>query len=187
MRKITEIIKPFFAVIFGALIFLFYLNYLSSSKAGILTVGILSVIVAAYYLCFGILDIVLGDKISPKARNIFSIVTVVAFPLFMFVFHLIRVINYTSLLGPTGWIIVILSLIASLGFPCMYLIDSLSKKPIVKNFLLLALALFVLTLLLNILFEFDGDATLLGNINIIGVVIYTLYTLIAFAQLKKVE
>ena len=61
MKKLQDIIRPFLAIILGALLFLVYLNYLQLQGAT-LAVGIIAVIFSAFYVALGILNIVLGNK-----------------------------------------------------------------------------------------------------------------------------
>ena len=45
--------------------------------------------------------------------------------------------------------------------------------------------IFVLVMLLNIVFDFAGNPIVLGNINIIGTVIYALFTVMLMNALAK--
>ena len=82
MKKISEIIKPFLSIIFGALLLLIYVNWLSSDDSGTLFLGIFGVILSVYYLTYGIMDIIIGDKLPKKIFNIF---TISLYPIFMFI------------------------------------------------------------------------------------------------------
>ena len=82
MKKISEIIKPFLSIIFGALLLLIYVNWLSSNDGGTLFLGIFGVILSVYYLTYGIMDIIIGDKLPKKIFNIF---TISLYPIFMFI------------------------------------------------------------------------------------------------------
>lgn len=183
MKKIREILKPFIAIIFGALILLFYLNWLSGSGAT-LALGIIAIIMASYYLAAGILGLVLGDKLPKGLRKAFDIISISFFPTFMFVYFLMVTINGRDALGPNGWVIAILSMIACIAFVTAFIISSFVKNAIMKRFALLFAAIFVLALLLNLLFDSLGNPIVLGNFNIIACVIYVLYTNMLFSSLS---
>ena len=90
-------------------------------------------------------------------------------------------------MGPTAWIINILSMIAALALIIVYIISKFSDKPIVFRCAYLFSLIFVLALLLDILFDNDGDAIVLGMVNILLVVIYALYAFYLFGSLEKTE
>ena len=190
MKKIGEIIRPFVAIVFGALLFLFYLNWLSLSGAG-LAVGIIAMVLAAYYLTVGILGILLGEKLG-KARAIFDMLSIVLFGVFMFVYFLIVMINgaeaaanEVNIFGPAGWFIVILSISGSLAFAVVHLIASLVKNKVLARLDYLFAAIFVLVLLLNLLFDSSGDPINLGALNVLLLVIYALFAFMLFNSLPK--
>ena len=175
MKKISELIRPFVCVIFGALLLLFYLNWLSGQGVQ-LGIGITAVAMAAYYLTVGVLGIALGDKLSGGARRILDIISISLFPLFMFVYFLVVTINAAQAMGPTGWVIAILSMIGALTFSIVYIVASLINVKWLTRLCMLFGSVFVLVLLTNVLFDVVGNPIVLGNINIIGLVIYLVYT-----------
>ena len=108
MKKVTDFLRPNILIVFGALLLLFFLNYLQYT-GGTLAIGIIAVIMSAYYLAIGILGIIIGDKLPKK---ILDIISVVFFPVFMFVLFLIQTIQAAQIdnfMGPTAWIIAILT------------------------------------------------------------------------------
>ena len=186
MKKVTDLLRPNILIVFGALLLLFFLNYLQYT-GGTLAIGIIAVIMAAYYLAIGILSIIIGDKLPKK---VFDLISVMFFPVFMFVLFLIQTIQAAQIdnyMGPTAWIIAILSMIASLALPVIYLLAKLMNKGPLAKFTYLFAAIFVLALLLNVLFNARGDSVVLGNINMILVAIYVSYVFFLFSCLGNQE
>lgn len=186
MKKVTDFLKPNILIVFGALLLLFFLNYLQYG-GGTLAIGIIAVIMSVYYLAIGILGIIVGDKLPKK---IFDIISICFFPVFMFILFLIQTIQAAQInnyMGPTAWIIAILSMIAALALPAIYLLARLMNKGPLMRFAYLFAAIFVLALLLSILFNARGDSVVLGNINMILVAIYASYTFFLFSCLGAIE
>ena len=186
MKKVTDFLKPNILIVFGALLLLFFLNYLQYT-GGTLAIGIIAVIMSVYYLTIGILSIIVGDKLPKKVLDLIS---VMFFPVFMFILFLIQTIQAAQIdnfMGPTAWIIAILSMIASLALPAIYLISKLMNKGPLARFAYLFAAIFVLALLLSILFNARGDSVVLGNINMILVAIYASYVFFLFSCLGAPE
>ena len=185
MKKIGELIKPFVSIIFGALLFLIYLNYLSLTGSG-LALGIIGVVLATYYLAVGILGIVLGEKFNKGVKKILDLISIVLFPAFMFVYFLLTTINaaQANILLPTGWVIAITSMAGSILMVVAYLLAALLNNKVLTRLGFLFSAIFVLALLLDVLFSTEGLPIVLGNINIIGVVTYAVYIFMLFNSLK---
>ena len=186
MKKVTDFLKPNILIVFGALLILFFLNYLQYG-GGTLAIGIIAVIMSVYYLAIGILGIIVGDKLPKK---IFDIISICFFPVFMFILFLIQTIQAAQInnyMGPTAWIIAILSMIAALALPAIYLLARLMNKGPLMRFAYLFAAIFVLALLLSILFNARGDSVVLGNINMILVAIYASYIFFLFSCLGAPE
>ena len=185
MKKISEFIKPYVAIVLGALVLLYYLNWLSGSDST-LALGIIAMVMASYYLVSGILGIILGEKLG-KLGKVFDIVSIVFFPTFMFIYFLLMIINASGVMGPAGWFINILSLAGSITFVGFYIVSRFVKAKIVQRLTLMFAAIFVLALLINILFDYIGDPNSLGEINIIGLVIYSIYSYMLVNALKAPE
>ena len=188
MKKIGDIIKPFVSIIFGALLFLIYLNYLSLQGSG-LALGIMGVILAAYYLTIGIIGIVLGNKFDKGVKKIFDLVSIVLFPTFMFVYFLMTTINAAKagILLPTGWVIGITSMIGAIFMVVAYVLGTLLNIKLVTRLAFLFAAIFVLSLLLDILFSVEGLPVVLGNINVIGAVTYAVYVFMLFNSFEEMK
>ena len=184
MKKFSEILKPFYSIIFGALLLLFYLNWLSAGGSA-LALGIIALIFAIYYIGVGIVTVVCGGSLSAALLKIFDTVSVVLFPLFMFVYFLITVINGADFLGPNGWVIVILSMIASLALVTVYSIVGFLNMGDLKNIAQLLSFVFILALLLDILFSATGDAVVLGNVNVVQFAIYLVFSAMLLSSVAK--
>ncbi len=187
MKKIGDFLKPNMFIIFGALLLLYFLNYLSLNGAS-LAIGIFAVILSTYYLVVGILGILIGNKFSPQLKKIFEVLSVSLFGVFMFIYFLLTTINgaqINGLMGPTAWIVQILSMAAALGLAVVYTIARLVNIDALMRFAYLFSAIFALALLLNILFDISGDSRLLGNVNILLVAIYVIFTCYLFSTLTN--
>ena len=186
MKKVQELIKPVILIIFGALLFLYYLNWLQNQE-GALALGIIGVVFAVYYLTIGILYVVIGNKLPKPVKMVFDIVNVSLFAILMFTRFLIIVIyNYDSM-GPTAWTIKILSMIASLCLIPFYVLARVTNKAIFCRLGFLFAAVFSLALLLDVLFTDGGNGATLGSINMIVFVIYALFVDVLFSSLPKGE
>ena len=187
MKKIGDFLKPNIFIIFGALLLLYFLNYLSLNGAS-LAIGIFAVILSTYYLVIGILGILIGNKFSPQLKKIFEVLSVSLFGAFMFIYFLLTTINgaqINGLMGPTAWIVQILSMAAALGLAVVYTIARLVNIDALMRFAYLFSAIFALALLLNILFDISGNSRLLGNVDILLVVIYVIFTFYLFSTLTN--
>lgn len=186
MKRLTDYLKPNILIILGALLFIYYLNFLSYSGAA-LGIGISAIVLSAYYLFVGILFVLTGSKLKPKTQLIFNLLSVTLFAVFMFVGFLLTPINAARVMGPTAWTINILSLAASLTLVVIYIVSKFSAEPFVSRFAHLVSLIFVLTLLLDILFEVNGTSKSLGDIDVLLVVIYGFYSCYLFGSLNKTE
>ena len=187
MKKIGDFLKPNILIIFGALLLLNFLNYLSLNGAG-LAIGIIAVILSAYYLAVGILGILIGNRFSPQLKKIFEVLSVSLFGVFMFIYFLLTTINgaqINGLMGPTAWTVQILSMVAALGFVVVYIIARLVNKDALMRLAYLFSAIFTLALLLNILFDISGNSRVLGNVDILLVAIYAIFTFYLFSTLTN--
>ena len=191
MKKVTDFIRPNILIIFGALLLLTFLNFLSLQE-GYLAIGIIGVISAAYYLAIGILGAILGDKLPAGARKAFDIVSACLFPVLMFVIFLVNIIYGADNFMPTAWIILILSMVGSLALPVFYIVAKVTNKPVFFRFAYLFSAIFALILLLNVLygqqgFIANGAPNMLGDIDFLMLVIHIAFMAYLLGSLGKVE
>ena len=186
MKKLQEVIKPFLSIIFGALLLLCYLNYLSSN-GGVLAIGIIALVLAAWYLTAGILKVVLANKLAQPLAKAFDVTNAVFFPAFMFIQFLLLLINGYSGLGPNGWVIILICLVASIGivilFPVAYFIKNKELNRVTQLFGMV----FALALLLNILFDLTGNPVTLGAISVAVTVLYLVFVSMLLYSLGALE
>lgn len=185
MKRIGELIKPYISIIFGALLFLYYLNWLSYEEEA-LAIGIAATVVSSYYLVAGILGVILGEKLG-KVKNIFDIISLALFPAFMFSYYLIITIEMAEIFKPTGWVIAILSMVGSIVASAIFVVNKLIQNKLVNRLTFLFAAIFALVLLLNILFgPLDiGTPVVLGMIDVILFVAYLAFSYMLFVSLGK--
>ena len=188
MKKIKELLKPFIFIIFGALLFLIFFNYLGVGGP-YLAIGIVAIVLSVYFLVVGILSVVLGEKLG-KAKGILNLVGVATFPLLMGVIFLLSLIGdakseYTYL-GPNGWTIAILSIAAAFAIGVMLFIAFFVRSKGFHRVTFLFGAIFVLALLLDILIS-EGFAVALGQIVVLQVILYAAYTSMLFDVLSSLK
>jgi len=179
MKKLGEMLKPFYSIILGTLMLLFYMDLLQSSGAW-LALGIVGMVFAAYYICVGIATVVTGDKLSAPTRGIIESLSVLLFPVFMFVFFLITAIGGAG--SPTDWVIVILGMVSSIGFTALYVLSVFGKNSSLMNLTRLFAFIFILALILFILL-FIGNGTL-GGINIVQFAICVVYSVMLISAVE---
>ena len=181
MKQYSSIIKAFLPTVIGAFMLLLYMNLLGSRGAA-LALGIIGVIVAAYYLAYGIF---LALAPESNIRVILQRGNVIALPTFMFVFFLMTLIQTAQQLGPTGWVISIFSLIASIGFAIFVLFSWFAKSEPVNKVANLLGVLFLLALVLTLFFAINGTPTTFGDIELPSTVTYILYGVMLFTINEK--
>ena len=186
MKKVTDFLKPNILIIFGALLFLYYLNFLSYRGAG-LALGIVAIVFSVYYLAIGVALVLMGNKLAPSVEKVLGVVSTSLFIIFMFVYFLLATINLARAMGPTAWTIKILSMIASLALLVIFALYKFGGSQISLRLANLFSAIFTLALLLDLLFDGAGNSTVLGNVDVLLVVIYAVYTFILFSALGKTE
>ena len=191
MKKLQDIIRPFLAIILGALLFLVYLNYLQAQlpeQATMLAIGIVAVIFAAFYVAIGILNIVLGFKIQGTVKKVLDVCCVAMFPVLMFVSFLITAISSAQLFGPTSWVILIVMLFASIFLALMYGLAAFAPNKVLKRVSSLFGSFFVLALLLDILFDvITGFPNAIGDISMVHFAIYFIYVSMLLNSLGALE
>ena len=185
MKRISDLLKPFLAVIFGALLFLCFFNDLRYEGGG-LVIGIIAVTFAAYYIAIGLLNTFLGEKMPKKTRGILDAVGVALYPLFfasLFLVSIIIAIKYNAQIGPMGWTVSIFSIVAGLGLGGLYLFAYFMKNRTVTRLAFLFASLFVLALLLEILLTGEGNPATLGSVVLLDVALYGVYVAMLFGGL----
>ena len=184
MKKFYEIVKPFLSIIFGALLFLCYFNLLNG-QGEVLAIGIIAVIFAAFYLCIGILGIVLGEKFA-SARKVLDPIGITLFPLFMYVYWLLTIISFAKipLNEPAGWTIAVISMVASISLATMILISTFINNAMLKRLSNLFASIFILSLLLNLTFDLAGNPETLGKISVPVFAMYVTFSAMLLSSLS---
>lgn len=188
MKRISDLLKPFLSVIFGALLFLCHFNWLSAN-GGYLALGIVAVVLAVYFVVVGLLGSALGDKFPTKTKELLNGIGVGVYPLFLGVYFLVYLImcaKYEVAIGPMGWTIAIYSIAASIGLGVLFLLAFLTKKHFFIRISFLFSCLFVLVLLLDVLLT-NGNPATLGSIVVLFVVLYGVYSAMLFNELKVLQ
>ena len=175
MQKIREFFKPFSSIIFGTLLFLSFLNYLSLAGAP-LAIGIIALIISIYYIVYGVIEIICKDQIPTTVNKILNVCSITLFPLLMFFIKLMDIISFADRMLPTAWIISIFSIITTLIMIFIYIVAFYLKNKYLDKLHILFSSLFILVLLLDLLFDTLGDPINLGNINIVKFIIYFSYS-----------
>ena len=184
MKKIQKVAKPFLSIVFGALLLLTYLNWLSSG-GGALVIGVIALLISLYYLGAGITEAVAGDKLPQKAKKVFDILNISLFSAFASIYYLLYITNLSDQMGPTGWIVVLAALLLSLALAIFSIIARLVSNPVLKRLDVLFSALFMAALVLTLLFDSAGNPIKLGSIDVISLVIYALFGMMLLESLTN--
>lgn len=185
MKKSIDFLKQSVLIILGALLFIYYLNYLSGEGLS-LGIGIVAIVVSAFYLVVGIVLMIAGN-IAPSIQKTFNTIAVALFAIFMFVSFLLTTIGAAKVMGPTAWTIKITSMVASLAFIVIYSFANFSNKPIMSRLNNLFSLIFVLVLILDVLFDRYGDPLTLGRFDVLLVVIYGIFSYYILGVSEKTE
>ena len=184
MKKVMELVKPYLSLIFGVLFFQLYLNLLKADGK-YFVIGLVAVIISSYYLCAGILGIVLGDKMPGGLKKVFGILSVSLFPTFMFVYYLLAVIDMANFMGPTAWVIYPLCMGASLALVGFYVVSRFVKNQVVTRLAGMFAAIFVLALIADTLFDMEGNQNTFGGIGVVSLLVYSIFAFLLFNSLSK--
>lgn len=184
MKKIGSLIKSYVAIILGTLLLLNFMNYFALG-GGYIAIGVIAMILAAFFIGVGLITALFNDKISEKGMKLLSIIGMVSFPAFLFTGELIGIIDSAPNL-PTAWVIEIISLIASIMLALAYLFASLSPSKALNTFVKLAAGIFVLSFILNILFQ-NGIPADIGDIPLVMTAIYGCFLYMLFQSIGGLE
>ncbi len=184
MKKIQKVAKPFLSIVFGTLLLLTYLNWLSSG-GGALVIGVIALLISLYYLGAGITEAVAGDKLPLKTKKVFDIIDISLFSAFASIYYLLYITNLSDQMGPTGWIVVLAALLLSLALAIFSIIARLVSNPVLKRLDVLFSALFMAALVLTLLFDSAGNPITLGSIDVISLVIYALFGMMLLESLTN--
>ena len=186
MKKIGELVKPYISIVFGALLFLLFLNKLSATGET-LALAIIAVILSGYYVCSGILGVVLGDKLPAGLRNVFDILNVTLFPTFFFVSVILSVSEFGKYMGPTAWVINIFAMMSAPALVGTYIASKFVKHKVVVRLSVLFAMLFILSLVLNLLFNALGGEIALGELPVVTLLCFVAFAVLLFNSFSKKE
>ncbi len=186
MKKIQSIIKPFLSIILGALIFLVYLNQLRSRGVS-LALGIIGVDISIFYMTYGILKITIKKFDSKKINCVLKIIEVVAYPVLFFVSALLLLIVDTELILPSGWVIQIASLVASLSFVVIVILRKILSKNVFNVLTKILAGALAIVFLTNVFFDDLGSPAYIALINIVRVSIYSIFTFVMADYVLNLE
>ena len=186
MKKLVDLIKPYVSIVLGALLVLLYMSYFSY-KGAALALGIIGFIVGILYIGLGVVEAFVAKKLDKSARAALDVAEMCLFPLFMFVYILIMMINLKDNMVATGWVIAIYSLIASLGFMGIYAMSKFVRNPMLVKMRVVVAVAFGLVLLLGILFDVTGAPTALGDVGLVLLIMYALFGYMMFLALIQPE
>ena len=190
MKKVSELLKPYLEIIFGALLFLFHFNWLAYGGA-YLALGIIAVVLSVYFVVVGVLSVALGDHFPKKVKNVLTVVGAGVYALFLGTYFLIGLIysakaanesDWATPLGPNGWTIAIVSIAASYALAVLLILAFFLKKSALSRITMMFGAIFVLALLVDILLV-NGNAAPLGEIIVLQVILYATFVGILFQVL----
>ena len=182
MKKVSELLKPYLEIIFGALLFLLHFNWLAFGGA-YLALGIIAVILSVYFVVVGILSVVLGDHFPKKVKNLLTVIGAGVYALFLGTYFLLFLIQaakaaneseWATPLGPNGWTIAIVSIAASYGFGVLLLVAFFVKKSALSRIAMAFGAVVVLALLVDILID-NGNAVTFHSIVVLQVIVYATF------------
>ena len=183
MKKINEGFKPFFPIIFGTILLLTYLNFLNNI-GGQLVLGIISLIFAIYYIAMGVLMILAKEKLA-KYENLLSTIGIVLYPIFLFTYYLIVMIQGNKILELVGWIIAIAMMIVSLGSAILILLSYFVDNNLIKKLAQFFGLLLAVMILVTLLFDELGVVIVIGNIVPVILALKCIYCLMLYNELGE--
>lgn len=164
------------AIVLGALLILFALSFIA--RGGEATViGIFGLLCGIAYILGGVFVILnLTDKAIVLTKDI---IFIAAFPLFIFVYYLIRVIEAANFLSVTSWILAILLLLSSLSAITCGIITLVGNNDKIKKIANLSILLFIGIMVILLVFPLGGGAVAtIGDLSLVQIFFIAGYFLI---------
>ena len=183
MKKFSGLFKPYLDIIFGVLLVLASLNSFSDGGET-LAFGIIATIIGIDFVTIGIISLVLRDKLSKGAKAMQEVFAVSSYVLFTGVASLIALIKGADVIGPTGWVIAIFTIVVSFVLAVILVIAYFIKLKELNTVVILFGGFFILIMILNILFNENGNATTLGQVVILNIILYLSFGAILFLILE---
>ena len=185
MKKLSEMVRPFLSIIFGALLFLSFFNYLQFQGAA-LAVGIIATVLTAYYVCVGIVNIFV--KLEEKTKGLLDMCSIALYLVFLFVVYLLAIIGEAKAgewgtWGPLGWTLNIIYMSVSLVLALLFVGARLTGNGALGKFTSLFATIFVGSLVLQLAIAADGTQTAFGDIVILDLVMKACFAYMLFLGL----
>ncbi len=177
MKKVSDLLKPFLSVIFGALLFLCHFNWLGLG-GGRLAIGIVALVLAVYFVTVGLLSTLLGEKFPKRLKETLDAVGVGVYPLFLgayfLTFLIMSVKDKYTYVGPMAWTISLISIAAAFGLGVLFFLAYFLRRRTLARLTFTFSCVFILMLLLDILL-INGNPATLGSIVVLKVVLYGVF------------
>lgn len=176
------------AFVLGALLILFALSFIAIGGEATV-IGIFGLLSGIAYVLGGIfVTLNLSDKTITLTKDI---IFIVAFPLFIFVYYLIIVIEAANALSVTSWILAILLLLSSLSAITCGIITLVGNNDKIKKIANLSILIFIGIMVILLVFPLGGGAggAVLGELSLVQIFFIAGYFLITkpFVELPKFE
>ncbi len=185
--KFMKFAKPLLSMTLGTLLILGYLNLLQGGGEA-LAIGIIALILGLSYVGYGVVAFLFADRLPAKAKDGIEVAGVAIYPLFLFVYMLLIVIQLEGNLGPTGWIVAIIAMTSGLGFLAVFASSRFVDSKPLRQLSYLCAAIFGLALVLLLIFNINGNARGIGDLTLLELLEYASYGgLLALAFMKKDE
>lgn len=186
MKKFTNN-TTLVSLVLGILLLLASLSFFDSGVDALIVIGVFQIIVGIAYILSGVLDLLAVDSTPVGLTK--GIISIAAFPLYIFVYYLVAVIVGGDGLGVAGWILSILVLIAALSTIALGVASYFVNNEMIVKLARFAILLLLCLLIVIIIFPITGGTAALGDISIFEVACIICYFLItkSFTQLKKEE
>lgn len=176
MKKLTSN-TSLVAFVLGALLILFALSFIAIGGEATV-IGIFGLLSGIVYVLGGIfVTLNLSDKAITLTKDI---IFIVAFPLFIFVYYLIIVIEAADALSVTNWILSILLLISALSAVVCGIITLVGNNEMVKKIANLSILLFIGIMVILLVFPLGGGAggAAIGDLSLVQIFFIAGYFLI---------
>ena len=177
--KIKSFLETFAGAILGILLLFFGMGYFGVGNPGVVAYGAICFSFGVLYLAGAIIiTLLLGTKLSILKPFVF-IYNVIAWPLLMFVQHLVTMINLgAGNLTVTDWIIYLSLFLAIFLIVTMVILHAVLPSKIVGKIRNIGFIVFFALLVLTIVFPLGFGMTTLGQITL-----YELITLVCYVSI----
>ena len=165
MKKISSN-TALVALVLGALMVLYALGFISGGGAATV-IGIFGLLFGLAYIFIFVLSIL--NLKNDNLDLVKGLISLGAFPLFLFVYYLCILINAYNAFTVTNWIIVLLVLITALGSAILGILSLVLKENKIKKFLDLVVICFIGLLIVLLVFPIGNFAAALGDLSLVDI------------------